>query len=158
MNDAEVNGGIMAVDQSRPFTRDLVEATTRFCRMLRERGLAVSPEESIDAVRALGAVDLGDRSEVYLALRALLTSRREDLVAFDRAFDEWFASEQARATGATKKNESRELRRPSLPAPPPGRDNIFTLKRWAPPGAASDEEEGSLPAPSTNESLATRDF
>lgn len=132
---------------------DLVEATTRFCRALRERGLAVSPEESIDAVRALSAVDLSDRVEVYFALRALLTSRRDDGPQFDLAFEEWFGS----ATAAEK--ETGVIPRPTLPPGPAGsRDSIFTLNRWARSEAEPHAEVVSIAAPSTNDAPSRRDF
>ena len=57
------------------------------CRDLRDRGVSVTPSESIDAARTLGHVDLGDREDVRLALRTVLVSRREDFEAFDAAFD-----------------------------------------------------------------------
>jgi uncharacterized protein len=46
--------------------------------------------ELLSAHRALGAVDPADRNAAYFALRTTLCSRREDLPAFDAAFDEWF--------------------------------------------------------------------
>jgi len=36
-----------------PRPRDLLTGTVRFCRLLRARGLAITPTESHDAVRAL---------------------------------------------------------------------------------------------------------
>ncbi len=66
---------------------DLLTATVRFCRLLRARGLGITPGESRDALRALELVDLGDRAEVHRALRAVLTARPEDFPVFDAAFD-----------------------------------------------------------------------
>ena len=139
--------------------RDLVETTIRFCRALRERGLAVSPEESIDAVRALSAVDLGDRREIYFALRALLTSRREDLPHFDRAFEAWFDAEFAEANRADWAVADGVIPRPAVPPPPArSRESIFALDRWAPLDTESDDEAASIAAPSTNDPLTQRDF
>ena len=53
----------------------LVGAVTRFSRALRERERLASPAETVDALRALEQVDIGDRQEVYLALRSVLVSR-----------------------------------------------------------------------------------
>jgi uncharacterized protein with von Willebrand factor type A (vWA) domain len=69
---------------------DLVSVTTRFCRALRERGMLVTPAETLDAVRSLEVVDLGDREEVYLALRTILASRAEDLATFAELFDHFW--------------------------------------------------------------------
>ena len=70
-----------------PAPRDLMRATLTFGGVLRAAGLPVTTPEVMDAVRALEAVDLMDREEVYLALRAVLVTRREELPAFDRCFD-----------------------------------------------------------------------
>src|SRR5262249_18005300 len=66
---------------------DLLTRTVRFCRFLRARGLLVTAAESRDALRALEAVDLGDRAEVQLALRTVLASRPEEFPTFDAAFE-----------------------------------------------------------------------
>jgi len=61
-----------------------------FGRVLREAGFEIGPGRSTDAVRALGAVDLARRDDVYFSLRQTLVSRRDELAVFDRAFDAWF--------------------------------------------------------------------
>src|SRR5262245_659519 len=70
-----------------PAPRDLLRAMLTFGGMLRASGLPVTTPEVMDAVRALEAVDLIDRGQVYLALRTVLVTRREELPAFDRCFD-----------------------------------------------------------------------
>src|SRR3989449_5958091 len=71
-----------------------------FCRSLRGRGLPVGPKEAADALRALAAVDVSNRRECYLALRAVLTSRYDDLAGFDEVFLEFWNPPGARGTGA----------------------------------------------------------
>src|SRR6266516_3874736 len=61
-----------------------------FGRVLREAGLEVGPGRVGGALRGLDAIDLACQEDVYWALRQTLVSRREDLDAFDRAFDAWF--------------------------------------------------------------------
>lgn len=61
-----------------------------FGRVLREAGLEVGPGRVGGALRGLDAIDLARQEDVYWALRQTLVSRREDLDAFDRAFDAWF--------------------------------------------------------------------
>jgi uncharacterized protein with von Willebrand factor type A (vWA) domain len=140
--------------------RDLVEAMTRFVRLLRTRGLAVSPEESADAVRALHRIDLADRDETWLALRALLASRREDLAPFDAAFAEWWRVadsapvREGRERGATERGPT-SIAPPGAPHRTP---TLLELRHWAESNADADGEPGSIPAPSTNESLGARDF
>jgi uncharacterized protein len=123
----------------------------------------VTPGESIDAVRAIEAVDLGDRTDVYLALRALLTTRREELPIFDASFDEWWRATDApggdagNAPRGSKPEGAPAVRRTAEAretAPSAG-----SLSRWA---AAADEHDDESPiplaAPSANESRARKDF
>ncbi|MGH7415982.1 MAG: vWA domain-containing protein, partial [Candidatus Rokuibacteriota bacterium] len=67
--------------------RDLSTAVLRFGQMLRAAGLPLTITELMDGVRALEAVDLLDRQDVYLALRTTLVARHEEFPAFDRCFD-----------------------------------------------------------------------
>lgn len=67
--------------------RDLTRAMVAFGAMLRASGLPVTTAALTDAVRALEAVDLTDRGDLYLALRAVLVSRMEEQPAFDRCFE-----------------------------------------------------------------------
>jgi uncharacterized protein with von Willebrand factor type A (vWA) domain len=69
---------------------DLTTHVVGFCRALRTRGVSVGPREAADALRALAAVDVGSRRECYLALRAILTSRYEDLPLFDEVFEAYW--------------------------------------------------------------------
>jgi uncharacterized protein len=71
---------------------DLQRNIVQFCRLLRERDLLVSPSEVIDALRTAETIDLVDRLELKLALRAVLTARREDLPVFDATFEEFWRS------------------------------------------------------------------
>jgi uncharacterized protein len=61
-----------------------------FGRVLREAGLEIGPGRLTDALRALDAVDLARRDDVYFSLRQTLVSRHDELAVFDRAFDAWF--------------------------------------------------------------------
>jgi uncharacterized protein with von Willebrand factor type A (vWA) domain len=65
----------------------LVHNLVVFGRLLRSLGLDVSIARMSDAVQALGDSGIGDRADVRHTLRALLVRRREDLAAFDAAFD-----------------------------------------------------------------------
>ena len=48
------------------------------------------PGGSIDALRALDAVDLTRQEDVYFTLRQTFVSRHDELELFDRAFGAWF--------------------------------------------------------------------
>ena len=67
--------------------RDLAAAVARFATLLRRSGLPVTLVEVTDAVRALDHLDLGDRHELYLGLRAIFVTRPEEVPPFDRCFD-----------------------------------------------------------------------
>jgi uncharacterized protein with von Willebrand factor type A (vWA) domain len=58
---------------------------------MRAAGARVGIDELLGAHRALAAVDASDRDAAYFALRSVLCSRRDDLLAFDAAFAQWFA-------------------------------------------------------------------
>ena len=58
--------------------REPVAFVTLFSRALRERGLPTTPASSIDAIRALAAVDMTDKDDVYFALRSVFATRRQD--------------------------------------------------------------------------------
>jgi uncharacterized protein len=115
-----------------------------------------------DAVRALDHLDLGDRDELRLALRAVFVTRPEELPLFDRAFEQFWRAqgqgeqplpglidlppvEDADAGAASKTGQKRET---------------LALEAWG----TEDEEEGTageplgVPAVSDRESVAGQDF
>jgi uncharacterized protein with von Willebrand factor type A (vWA) domain len=61
-----------------------------FARALRDRGLPIGVEHSESFAQALAWVDPLVRRDVYLAARATLVSRREDLAVFDELFAAYF--------------------------------------------------------------------
>ena len=69
----------------------LLERLLEFGRALRRLGLDVHTGRMLDVVEALSCVDLARRDDVFHVCRALLVHRHEDLEAFDRAFDAFWA-------------------------------------------------------------------
>lgn len=63
-----------------------------FGRLLRQFGVPVDPGQMLDLLAGLEHVELGERGDVYLASRALLVRRREDLPVFDQAWEFFWAS------------------------------------------------------------------
>jgi uncharacterized protein len=115
----------------------------------RARGVRAGTGELLGAHRALAAIDPTSREEAFLALRAVLCSRREDRAAFAAAFEEVFGDGELRAWDA----------------PPPALDDAarLVLPRTAVPAAASGAappEDGDLvPAAwSEIEILREKDF
>jgi len=146
---------LRAVDGVR--TPGIAAALTRFCRSLHDRGLPVSPAESVDAARALQAVDLGDRAEVYFALRAVLTTAPGDIPIFDELFDQLWA------TGP--RHPVTPIPGPRAPTPrarPPSTTAqtvaAATLARWARVADAGTEEPGTWRLPSALETSGPQVF
>jgi uncharacterized protein len=65
----------------------LAENVLHFVRLLRAAGLPVGPAKVIDALAAVDAVGVGNRTDFREALCAVLVSRREHLELFEQAFD-----------------------------------------------------------------------
>ncbi|AJE03092.1 VWA domain-containing protein [Geobacter pickeringii] len=72
---------------------------TRFVTALRERGIRVSPGESLDAVQALTFGGLSGRDSVKALLRLTLVKNMNDIPAFEEVFDRFFSTGQHGAVG-----------------------------------------------------------
>ncbi len=130
---------------------DLTRHVVAFTRALRACGIPSGPQEAADALRALAVVDLADRHETYLALRVVLTSRREDLAIFDDVFARfWTPPADAPAQGAALPDQ---LPEPEGDGQVPGP----ALLQWLEDAMAA-EGEASIPAYSPLETLAQKDF
>ena len=143
--------------------RDLMTQTLAFGRILRAAGVATTTSEVLDAVRALDAVDLLDRSEVYLALRAVFVTRREEMPIFDRCFEAFWKYRAEEGQGLDGLIQAIEPPRPEDDSIPgsvdgPGKKQVeIALEGW--------EEEGSdegdpleVPGVSSQEVLMDQDF
>jgi uncharacterized protein len=136
--------------------RDLGAAITRFAALLRRQGLPITLIHVTDAVRALDHLDLGDRNEVYLGLRAVFVGRPEDVPAFDRVFDAFWRT-------ATEADAIAEALTPVLPddAPTAERESpreTLALDAWGEDSADEGDEPLGVPAASEREAMATQDF
>jgi uncharacterized protein len=69
---------------------DVVAELTGFARLLRAGGLTVEAPRIAVAVRALGAYRPLRAPDVYWATRLTLCARRDEIPAFDRAYEQWF--------------------------------------------------------------------
>ena len=112
-------------DVLRLDARRLEEVVVRFCRTAREHGLLVGPSESSHALLAIGAIDVGDRDEVYLALRSILASSREDLVLFDALFQQFWSLKGAPRTSAIPRPAPPDRRQQPTPRAP-----TFSMAGW----------------------------
>jgi uncharacterized protein len=125
-----------------------------FCRLLRERELAVTPAEVIDALETARSIDLADRAELKLALRSVLTTRPEDLPVFDQSFEEFWRSHAPE--GGDDHFTTRNIRQtdqgPGQHLPRVQSDPLAGLPRPA------DDQAPSAPVSSPLEVLAQRNF
>ena len=130
---------------------DLSANVVDFCRLLRRRGLPLGPMEAADALRALAAVEVTDRREVYLTLRAVLASGQDAQRIFDEVFWEfWGARQREIHTGAPGEQGALAL------------DGQQALDRVLLEWHDADEEAGGdgerVPAYSPVEALTRKDF
>src|SRR5947209_1825336 len=68
----------------------LLDRTVGFTTALRSAGLPVSTAETVDAVRAMGAIELIDRGQLRAALAASVCKKPAYRSTFDTLFDLWF--------------------------------------------------------------------
>ena len=133
----------------------------QFARLLRRAGLRVGPAETIAAQEALTQVDIGDRAQVRIALRATMVHRREQQEVFDQAFSLFWrdpnAAKQAAAMAMLDGRPDPEAKK----APPASRRvaEAFAPKPSAPqkPAEEAPPEAIALVA-SERERLQTMDF
>ncbi|WP_182347672.1 vWA domain-containing protein [Tomitella gaofuii] len=89
-----------------------------FARVLRAAGVPVGTDAAGRYLRALGAVDLAERRQVYWAGRATLCRGPEDIPVYDLAFQSWFGD--APPPGAARGGRVREARIAGLAPVPRG--------------------------------------
>ena len=110
----------------------LPENLAGFCALLRlEYGFHIGAAELIDALRALGIVDLASERAVRFALRTVLAGTREDLTVFDAAFDRFFLSHPRSAV-----DRAFVLQREPEPGPPATGADALEGRRAGRPSAA----------------------
>ena len=69
-----------------------LEPLVSFGRELRARGLPVGTGRILTFVRAVAVLGLTDRLSLYWAGRVSMVGRKEDLAAYDLAFEDWYRS------------------------------------------------------------------
>ncbi len=139
--------------------RDLASAAVRFCRLLRARGLPVTPAESLDAVRVLEVIDLGDRAEVRRALRTVLVWRPEDFPVFDACFDAFWAGRSADPVDSLRApGPETDGLPPALAAHlPAAKASELVFQEWGRPEDEAGQPVG-LPRASDLERVMGKDF
>ncbi len=146
-----------------PLPRDLLTATLRFGQMLRAAGLPLTIPELRDAVRALEVIDLMDKDEVYLALRATLVARVEETPAFDRCFHAFWTFHADDGQGLEGLMGAAQMAAPEDDAGPGSmgaaqeKESSVALDAWEEAGA-DESEPLEVPGVSEHEVLMEHDF
>jgi uncharacterized protein with von Willebrand factor type A (vWA) domain len=84
-------------------------------RALRAGGAEVGTGRTIEAARALDAVGLGDRRDVYFALRQTLIGHYDELELFDRIYDAWLEGNPTASIPERRSDASVKTRRKEQP-------------------------------------------
>jgi uncharacterized protein with von Willebrand factor type A (vWA) domain len=143
--------------------RDLQAATVSFAGLLRREGLPVTLVEVGDAVRALEHLDLADRDEVFLGLRAVFVSRLEELPVFERCFEafwRWRGDGDPVMRGLVSVANQPEAAEPPAGAPKVAGQNrqSVELETWMDEADDAAGEPLGVPAVSDREALMAQDF
>jgi uncharacterized protein with von Willebrand factor type A (vWA) domain len=141
--------------------RSLTRAVVRFAGLLRSQSLPITPRQTLEATRALDHLDLADRQEVYLGLRALLVTRPEEVSVFDRCFERfWRTRTEADEVAEALTGPSRPGDAPEAPLDSQGaRKERLELEGWGDDEQAEDGGEPlGVPVASEMEALVARDF
>lgn len=132
---------------------DLVEHCVHFCRTLRDRGVPVTPAETVLAARTLGLVDIADREDVRLGLRTALALQRDHYPLFDAVFAELWSGDLSRGGVGGTSGKSRTT------APPQRQERAqVTLETWMRGEDSTREERVPLRQASDLETFSHRDF
>jgi len=111
-----------------------------FGRLLRRRGLPVGTGRILTFCRAVAALDRIDRTGVYWAGRVAMVARKEDLAAYDAAFQEWFPNRSGDVMAMITGQDQR------MAGPPPELEVLLDQgvpeESWEP---AEGADEGEVP-------------
>jgi len=154
---ADPRGAVVVTPSGAAGHGDILKNLVQFARRLQGDGVLVTPDEAVDALRALGHIDLGDRREFYLTLRTVFASRAEDLPIFDHAFADFW-----RVQPGSADDPDLDCGESDGQEPPDGGDSDsegpaeVTLEDWN--EADSSEEEQEVPGYSAEQVMRSKDF
>ena len=133
-----------------------IENLVLFGRALRSHGVAVTPAEVVLAATTYRLIDTSDRTEVFLSLRTVLTTRAEDFPIFEELFEEfWNPTPQKLVERETTSDAW--LRRRPISQQSTIKGLAYFLENWA-SASSGDPEPIKLQGASESESGAPKDF
>ena len=141
----------------------LADNVLHFVRVLRAAGLPLGPAKVIDAIAAVEAVGVANKSDFREALAAVLVSRHDQLILFEQAFDLFWRNPKLleKMLAALLPRVYGRLGDASEEAELPSRLAQAMLPPKLPERRPDDEEEVELDAAFTfspREVLQTKDF
>jgi uncharacterized protein with von Willebrand factor type A (vWA) domain len=128
-----------------------IENLVNFGRALREHGLSVTPSEVVTAGTVLQIIDPGDRDEVFLSLRCVLTTSVDEFPTFEELFERFWSSSPRKLV----EREPPAALRPRPGAPVKGL--AFFLEHWT-TSKRADSQPVNVPGADAAESHAHKDF
>jgi uncharacterized protein len=148
----------MAHPAVEPSGERLAANVAQFARLLRRAGLRIGPGDTLDAQRAVAAVEIVRRDEFYWALHAALVRRHPEHALFDEAFRLFWRDPM----GA---HSALALLLPQMKTPTHRTVSRRLSEAWRPPAPAATPPHREAPpqldsflAYSADEILRTRDF
>ena len=142
-----------------PAPHALSAGVLRFAGLLRRHGLPLSVTQAIDAARALEHLDVGDRSDLHLGLRAVLVGRPEDYPTYDRCFEAFWrpAADAPPDASGLPSAESDAMGEEGATIDRAAKRETSALDSWS---AEADDagEPLSVPGVSDREALMGQDF
>jgi uncharacterized protein len=141
-----------------PSGERLAANVAHFTRLLRRAGLRVGPGDTLDAQRAVAAVDIMQRAQFYWSLHAVLVRRQPDHALFDEAFRLFWRDPMGMQSALA-------LLLPQMKTPTTRTVSRRLSEAWRPPSLAPVAPPREQPpqidtflAYSADEILRTRDF
>jgi uncharacterized protein with von Willebrand factor type A (vWA) domain len=138
-----------------PVERRMVE----FVRLLRHNGFALGIEETLDALRVAGAIDLASRAALRSSLRALLSSTEDEWRRFDDIFELFWRGRGAKQAMRSKGDNPQALfgGRP-LGNAPPGPPTLIDRSMREESGDTPMGGEGRREGATSDEALGATDL
>jgi len=141
----------------------LADNVLHFVRVLRAAGMPVGPAKVIDAIAAIEAVGVANKTDFREALAAVLVSRHDQIILFEQAFDVFWRNPKLLEKMVAALLPRVYSRVDDVPAPPelPSRLAQAMLPPKRPESRPDDEDEVELDAAFTfspREVLQAKDF
>jgi len=124
-----------------------------FCRFARDNGLPIGVQQTLDAVEVAKTIGAADREELALALRAALTSSKEEWDWFNELFEIFWSASQR-----TQESTSEESKEARFSTHRPQASSRATLAQSANEATSADREGKDVSGASAQQRLQTVDL